>query len=1237
MATGLAVAGWLLTVGSAGYAVYVGVEAKRQADKAAEAAKGKRTAQKQMYKSATAPKQIVLGHPVTSGPMVFGAESGTPNDEGVGEWLHLVVHIAGHPCHDVTNVWFDDIELARQSAGGNYDAEFRHPNGEGFVYLYLGNHTTAPSTLLSLPDWDDTMIGRGECFAHVKIRSNPEKWPGGVINPKFAVKGLEVFDPRTQRTDWTDNPALLYRWYRNVLKHGVADEDSYITSANLCNEAVDTPEGNEKRYRCNYAFLANESPRTVMATLRSACSGQGLRVAGRHALQVGAYYGPGTVVLDDDDIIGDITTQADVRRRDRINTVTAKYTDPQSNWNELDMPRIQSAEFIAEDNGFEVIDDLDLSAVPSPYQAQRLAWIHLNTKRSAYSIEFTCNLKAAQLLPGTVFRLNFSDNKWSNVEFIVTKWVSSNQNGVKLQAAQHYATQFAHDGTQAIAPQRPGLPSLIDRTHVEPVSHLTYTTLSDDNVLQAVIHWQHQSFGRSTYELSFYKNGSFLRKEDTTDKQYRMTDGFVVGNYEVRVVARNAAGVASPVASIAFSVMAPETPADINVNSGNWALELAPISAGSINFDTMYDFAFGFDAGADDATIEQHIIGRAKVLTISNLKANTEYHIAAREVSRWGQSGWFTKSARTAFNSDDVLEVIDGNITEDMLDDSLKGTLNQKEKRAIDIGNLLADTSRLSADLRAAYQAFKDQETASKTEVGFTYAERTLKKHADEFGVVAEELAQLAAIDKDNLAHSLEYTRTAVGYCVDAQGNITDHNNAVMCVQAGNSWIDGPLAEFIRNLQIQTASGDKASIGSMMQVFEKEDDGGLVARGSMTSDVNGKISGFISNNDGQKSQLDFIADHTRIGVIDDQGNFQSLFWLNAITKTLSIKAQLILTDGHTVTDIDDIRAQDGNDGDTIYTEFQFSSDQNDWHFPDQTGDRYMRSRRVTNGFAGAWGSVTDLKGEAGQNATERYTWIKYADNASGAGMSDSADGKKYIGIAYNKTSATESTNASLYKWSLIQGTDGDTIYTEFQFSSDQSNWHFPSQMGDRYVRSRQVTNNNHGPWGAVSDMRGQDGNNGTPGSGIYTLTLRNGVFPSSATATGDFTQHIGRAPVRDDILTYRNSGGTVSSTKSFDGADWIAPQLLLSGNLITPNSIYGDRFVANTEITSPLIKGGQGYFGAGGPYDNYHTRIDANGTIRTNRLYMKSAETGGRTEQEPTRTSVYDDANTLRVRFGRLT
>lgn len=70
--------------------------------------------------------------------------------------------------------------------------------------------------------------------------------------------------------------------------------------------------------------------------------------------------------------------------------------------------------------------------------------------------------------------------------------------------------------------------------------------------------------------------------------------------------------------------------------------------------------------------------------------------------------------------------------------------------------------------------------------------------------------------------------------------------------------------------------------------------------------------------------------------------------------------------------------------------------------------------------------IPGVAGTKGADGVTYYTWIKYADSSAGSGLSDSPTGKTYIGFAYNKITATESTTASDYIWSLIKGDKGDT-------------------------------------------------------------------------------------------------------------------------------------------------------------------------------------------------------------------
>jgi len=65
-----------------------------------------------------------------------------------------------------------------------------------------------------------------------------------------------------------------------------------------------------------------------------------------------------------------------------------------------------------------------------------------------------------------------------------------------------------------------------------------------------------------------------------------------------------------------------------------------------------------------------------------------------------------------------------------------------------------------------------------------------------------------------------------------------------------------------------------------------------------------------------------------------------------------------------------------------------------------------------------------VQGPTGPNGQPTYTWVKYADNASGAGLTDNPAGKLYIGLAYNKATDVESTTPGDYMWSLIKGDQG---------------------------------------------------------------------------------------------------------------------------------------------------------------------------------------------------------------------
>jgi hypothetical protein len=73
-------------------------------------------------------------------------------------------------------------------------------------------------------------------------------------------------------------------------------------------------------------------------------------------------------------------------------------------------------------------------------------------------------------------------------------------------------------------------------------------------------------------------------------------------------------------------------------------------------------------------------------------------------------------------------------------------------------------------------------------------------------------------------------------------------------------------------------------------------------------------------------------------------------------------------------------------------------------------------------------------GQQGEDGKILYTWIKYAKDASGTGITDNPNGAIYIGISYNNESSIESNDPTQYAWTKIQGADGkkgEDAYTIF--------------------------------------------------------------------------------------------------------------------------------------------------------------------------------------------------------------
>lgn len=98
--------------------------------------------------------------------------------------------------------------------------------------------------------------------------------------------------------------------------------------------------------------------------------------------------------------------------------------------------------------------------------------------------------------------------------------------------------------------------------------------------------------------------------------------------------------------------------------------------------------------------------------------------------------------------------------------------------------------------------------------------------------------------------------------------------------------------------------------------------------------------------------------------------------------------------------------------------------------------------------SGIYQSIVDLANElkALPRPKPLYTWIAYADDNHGNGISSSADGKAYLGISNGQASETvDLSKPELFTWSKVKGEDGKdgkSAYTWVAYASDDKGTDF---------------------------------------------------------------------------------------------------------------------------------------------------------------------------------------------------
>lgn len=548
-------------------------------------------------------------------------------------------------------------------------------------------------------------------------------------------------------------------------------------------------------------------------------------------------------------------------------------------------------------------------------------------------------------------------------------------------------------------------------------------------------------------------------------------------------------------------------------------------------------------------------------------------------------------------------------------DERYLATFDTVTARFSDVTTAIATIDEANTVRDQEFESFVADTISSFDEVAETFASQN-----QAFTTLSQTLTSKIENDTDQakneaIATAQEYTRTAVGYCVDAEGNITSENDAVVCVDQGGSWVQGPLAEYISNLQISDGEST-ASIKELKQVFKKVN-GELVARGGWVLDNNGRAVSVAGYNDGETGNLDLVADVIRHGVMVGETFVPTIYVDNTdpANPVQTVRGRMVLGDGYAVESEEDIRAQDGADGVSVAPVYLYKRVNN---LPDKPHDPIVYdfvSKQLASQTLNGWSTTIPEGTEylyvimASASSTGRYDTIQPSEWSNPVIFSvngkEGTDGLNSATInIYKRGTSTPNrpTGSATYNfestsldgltggWSLTVPSGNDPIYvrTVFTASPLETSTIEANQWSEANVLAKNGEKGEQGESAYTNLIRSQDhwvvGTSGAQGIfARYGMDSQNRIISAtgpegtvepiwegsgtSATQAGGFA-----VPVYMDInKSYRYSvwikedanndhiifWGPRRTVKSvLDNTDSSNPYFVSGANLPTPNKWY---------------------------------------------------------------------------------
>ncbi len=774
---------------------------------------------KQMLRSASAPETVVVGKTMMSGLLFFAEEEEGEQDEN--EELYMALAIASHPIHKLGQIYFNDDKI--EDLGDNAQYEFHNGRTEADPYL-----------LKHAPSWKEDMIGRGLAWLRLTLRFDQEKFPYGVPNVKSELWGKEIYDPRTEKTAWSNNGALvILDYYRHYL--GVPDSDidwnAFKVAADICDETVQTPDGkSEPRYTLNGAYELEESPASVLEMMHKCIAGEPTYIAGKHGILMQVYNGSALLTIDESQIIDTVTVTPELSLRDATNAIYGTFVDAEQQYNKTDFEPVVIEEWIEED-GLEIKENMDYRFVTSPYQANRLANLYLRKKRAGRRIQLRMNLDGYAYRPGDVIKLELPSLGISDLEFRIADWKFHPSEGVEITLEED--GPYIYEDLASKPFVRPPFTKLPTGGVPAPIN-LAFVPLSVTDIVQGYISWQNVASDIRYNTVNILQNGKVIQSIQVPGERVDI-NGLTRGTYRVEVRAINVAGAMSAPAISDFAIQAPPAPIGVEITPGMFSLTASPRQGDSAVFGYTFEFWFSekklANLSENEVITKTNKVGQGNFWTQENLKAGHTYYFYIRTINSYGKSVFVEASGVPVSLPTDIFDDLDNTVRET---EAFKQLSEELKWNTESIAVLTNATYSLSTDVL---------QRSSNAQAGITQLQQLRVSDNEAW---AQEIKEIYSAVGENKS-AIKETQTSITKLDEAFGQRftairTDMDKAQADILSNSQAISNTNKAFAENkTQVQAKFDEQEGMiqEKMQATFEQSGDGVVTHSINITIKHNG--------------------------------------------------------------------------------------------------------------------------------------------------------------------------------------------------------------------------------------------------------------------------------------------------------------------------------------------------------------------------------------------------------------